>query len=259
MGQLERPVVIFVIWGLLFIVGCSLLQLLWTAGTEIRDARKPKPVSLAEKVAAVWFDVAKAEREAFRPLADVIAEAERKAIAMHSPLAGDPHEVQVVANPVRTVEVTSLVGGGVSHVPAETTAQFTHCRPGTPCKHWHDHRDYRNYPSYSTQIEVTAFGDREPMYLHPGENVIRPAMTVLEADLRDRSKWLREELKSIADTAAAYGRAFTRDEGVLCERLIAELDDVDRRLAVCRRNTTSGPGKPSRQSRPQTGHTPDPG
>jgi hypothetical protein len=218
-------VIIFAIWGLLVIVGCSLLQLLWMAGSEIREAMK----SRATPAVVVTPGVAAAERVLSSPLAELIAEAERKAIAMHSPLAGDPHEAQVVANPVRTAEVTSLVGGGVSHVP----------------------------------VEVTAIGDREPMYLYPeavGGSVIRPATPDrLVYDLQDRRQMLWEEAKSLYATVSDLQRTFTRREQALWDRLEAEINAIDGRLAACHRNTTCGPGKPSPPSRRQTGHTPEPG
>jgi hypothetical protein len=193
---------IYMIWGLLFIVGCSLLQLLWMVGTEIRDTVKSRAAPAV--VVTVTFDVAAAEREVFRPLADMIAEAERKAIAMHSPLPGDPH-----------------------HVQAEATAGHA--------------------------IEVTAIGDREPIYLYPGENIVRPAMKDTETRLRERRLELRQELEMLSDDPWAPW------DHAQFDRALAEYEVIEKRLeaiARCRRNTTTGPGKPSPQSKRQTGHTP---
>jgi hypothetical protein len=216
---------IYMIWGLLFIVGCSLLQLLWMVGTEIRDTVKSRAAPAV--VVTVTIDVAAAEREVFRPLADMIAEAERKAIAMHSPLPGDPHQAQVVANSVKVTEVISLVGGGVIHVQAEATAGHA--------------------------IEVTAIGDREPIYLYPGENIVRPAMKDTETRLRERRLELRQELEMLSDDPWAPW------DHAQFDRALAEYEVIEKRLeaiARCRRNTTTGPGKPSPQSKRQTGHTP---
>jgi hypothetical protein len=221
--------------------------------------------------------VARLEKELSVPLAELIAEAERKAIAMHSPLALHPPQdarlfIPIVANPPMTIEVVSVVGGGVSRFPAEITAgQPLSGRGGfTPML---TPTDTDSTP-YSTQLadlspasppvpvgHYTIDNNSHFSSCHPGQPCQHyvPGMARLEADLLARSRWLREELKSIMDTAEAYGRVLSNGEHMFCDRLIAELDDTDRRLAACRRNTTSGPGKPSRQSKPQTGHTPEPG
>jgi hypothetical protein len=63
------------------------------------------------------------------PVEEVVRWAERRAIAEVCPLDGDPHQAQVVANPPATEEVVSLIGGGVSRVRVEITAQIIFSGP----------------------------------------------------------------------------------------------------------------------------------
>jgi hypothetical protein len=147
----------------------------------------------------------------------MIAEAERKAIAMHSPLPmhspGDPQLIiPVVANPVRTTWVGQPTVSATLSWNGSYTAVI---RPATP--------------------------DR------------------LIYDLQDRRQMLWEEAKSLYATVSDLQRTFTRREQALWDRLEAEINAIDGRLAACHRNTTCGPGKPSPLSRRQTGHTPEPG
>jgi hypothetical protein len=232
--------------------------------------------------------VARLEKELSVPLAELIAEAERKAIAIHSPLAWhSPKDAQliipVIQNPPMTIEVVGVVGGGASRFPVEVTDQILNSFGIPPPVIGTDGRPIggqgytpmlmpaSDSTPYSTQLaDLSPASPPVPVghytidnashfsSCHPGQDCQHyvPGMARLEADLFDRSKWLRQELKSIMDTADAYGRAITLDEQRLCERLTAEYYDTDRRLAACRRNITSGPGKPSRQSKPQTGRTP---
>jgi hypothetical protein len=151
--------------------------------------------------------VARLQEKLKRPLAELVAEAERKAIATHSPLKGDPAEAEVKDCTVSDrrlfappEEVVSLIGGG------------------------------------STYIDVTAFGDRERRYIRTNESghvcqrhVPAPEPEVLRK-LRERRMQVFEQLKRVAEAANLTNRAFTDEEMGQWDCLNEETGVLDRRI-----------------------------
>lgn len=144
-------------------------------------------------------------------LAELVATAERIVIAGAHPLAGDPHQAQVVHNrPDPTWHPAQWEVVPVTGVP-DPTVITTH-----------------------QMIEVTAIGDRERSWVPAAPS------RVLPNHIRNPLLCLREErvklwgqAKRLA-TMSQY-RAFTHYEIQEWDMLNAMLDDIDKRIAVYQR------------------------
>lgn len=196
---------------------------------------EPEPPQLDPDVAWAFredadpAEVARLQAGLRRPLADLVAEAERKAIAAFSPLDGDPHQATV-----RDCWVS----------------------------------DRRQFPIPREAIEVTAMGDREPRYvMGPGVSVsggnvtnvsgqcvpvmaggggsggttsfnhVVPEPAVL-ARLRERRWKVWTAAKLLADTAAGTGRIFSAEEVELWDKFNEEIQVLDARIKAVLKVTT---------------------
>lgn len=187
--------------GIIFWITLILLCL-W-----LETPRRPV-VSLAKVMEA--FDLAKTEAELNRPLAEVIAEAERKAIAIHSPLAGDPALATVVDLTPAPSVILPVAGYTIDNVAS---------------------RSFR-----SADIEVTALGDRERSFI-PGGGF--PVQGIFRGTYNDGVKeTLMERHRYLLQQVRDYNRSprkHTEEEHEYLMLLGAELDQIRRRLSAIRK------------------------
>lgn len=203
----------------------------WGAIPRIRRRGRRIAASVTEMQAA--FDVGQAELELKRrPLTDIKAEAERKAIAACNPLAvPQRHELDVHMP-------------GIQH-PFDPCYDQTCPEPRS--QHEHVEIIGRNtaYVVASGPIEITAIGDRERTFLVPPGFLDDPTARLANA-LRDQRQavWAElERLSIVAHTPAQCTPAQWRQWDQLAE----QLKDIDSKLgALCLRNITNGPGRRSR-------------
>ncbi len=181
-----------------------------------RLRRRPAVSISAATYRLMPLGVAEMEEGLKRPLADIVAEAERKAIAIHSPLAGDARRVELFTPPVRHPfdpcylpncpearsqhEHVEVLGAGQYIVPLQPKANLGR-RGG---------------------IEVTAIGDRERTFLDPDEHLTRV--------IRDRRLKVWGQARDLAARAESAGRPFTKPEQSEWDYLVAMLDALDRKL-----------------------------
>ena len=236
-----------VILPILFIVA-TLISYLYVV-PRMQRRRTAVTVTKGPDLAAL-FDVAGTERELKRPLADIIAEAERKAIAGHSPLAGDARQVELFTPPVRHPfdpcylpncpearsqhEHVEVLGAGQYIVPLQPKANLGR-RGGKNASP--DPFMPSDSLSGGNAIEVTAFGDREPQFLYGNEII-----SETELKLRDMRQEAWAEAKHLVTRAEVRGGTFTIREQHRWDQLNEQLDVIDRRLEaiqICRRNHDS--------------------
>lgn len=179
--------------------------------------RTRKPVmTIAETMRPLT--IAALEREAFAPLAPLIAEAERKAIAMHSPLPGGPHLAQVI--PAHTMQHPF----DPCHLPG--------CRQA---RSQHEHVEVIGAGSY----EVTAFGDRERSFL-PGPPLSGGGGFPIQIPFaarnhQERIRILRNERLRAWDACrllVSHQHPLTDSEQNAYDMNMAVLDCIDRRLSA---------------------------
>jgi hypothetical protein len=199
---------------------------------------QPDPIAWLFAPDADPAAVARLQEELARPLADVVGEAERKAIAAHSPLKGIDHAVdkaQVVdctrSDPrlfAPPEEVVSLIGGGSTYV--EVTAIGDRERsyievPGeTNWTHYsgHDAGGGGGGSSYSFNIPSVAAPPRP----------VRPEPEVL-CRLRERRVKVHSQLRDLVTVAELEDRPFTDEEVGTWDRLNEELYVLDGRIKGC--------------------------
>lgn len=170
-----------------------------------------------------------------RPLADLIAEGERKAIAMRYPLKGNPAEATVVLPPAPEPVISVGPGEGVCYV--ETTAIGDRERSFLPAGSTYTHFTGGSVPvsggggggsnSINTYIApqgvVTAnedawratSGKREPEVL---------------ARLREQRLHYWTRAHHLANHACVANRAFTDPEGWEWQQLMEQVESLDRRI-----------------------------
>lgn len=165
--------------------------------------------------------IAELEREAFRPMSEVIATAEARAEHEHRKAYGAPvsggggHPLfrplpEIVAEAEAAAERYGAPvsgGGGIYPGPAGPFGVIAAWGPGD---------------RQPDDIEVTAVGDSERKFI-PG-----PGSTL--ENLRHRRLQVWEQAKRLATHAAAMERTFYPHEQVLWDRLNDEMDVLDKRI-----------------------------
>lgn len=206
-----------VLLGLLYFLGVLIVLMaigafydILTMGTSLRPVKVlTKPELLSGE------PLEQLEAEAFASLAPLIAEAERKAIAMHCPLKGDPHQARVTSlSPIEARGGFPIqLGGGAG---GSSTINVAHL-------------------GYNS-IEVTAFGDRERSYVPgPSPGYDRGRLQALQ----ERRQWVLGQIWTLATLdIARKNHRFTPAQMAEREILYAELKDIDRRIYEIRRNAT---------------------
>lgn len=216
----------YVIMYVISLLLLAVLSYLWLGADRRGPRPAPASVKLVElvKFDLAKFDLAKAEAELERPLADVIAEAERKAIAMHNPIPG------TTGTPYYWIGQVKLHSPPVQH-------PFDPCQYANCPKARSEHEHVQIIPTGNTVIETTAFGDRERSYIDAA-----PYSVQLQAAggsyikgkrqaLQDRRRWVYEQIRYLAAVDATRGRRpYTAAEMAEWDMLYAELNELNRRI-----------------------------
>lgn len=193
--------------------------------------------------------VARLTAELARPLPDLIAESERKAVAAANPLKGDPREAEVVEPPLtdaqaevmrrRLLEATqqqalilplgstfTASGGDVSW-----TRQSGHCVPvmGPPDPQGDDHPlDSTGRPRTWIAPSGVAALNEDAWRAASGQR--RRADPEVLTKLRHRRLALWEDAKFLADQACDQSRSFTGLEAARWDALHREMEVLDTRI-----------------------------
>lgn len=161
--------------------------------------------------------VARLQKELARPLADMVREAERKAIAMFSPLEGDPAKAGVKDCTISDrrlfappEEVVSLIGGGSTYIPLRGQS--------------------RTNESGHVNVTHWAGGAGGSGSFGGGGGTSPPPEPEALCRLRERRLQAHQQLWLLADAASREGRPFTDAEVDAYGWLSEEMRFMDERI-----------------------------
>lgn len=200
--------------------------------------------------------VARLQEELARPLSELVAEGERRAIAAYCPLKGDPHEATVAGPPLTEEQVEVLRKRLLSSTRSSQVMVLSQDAtyiplPQGPAGGVSGGDSWTHYSGHAlpaggggsgtNSIEVTAVGDRERSYVmgppdpagddHPLDSTgqLRVTPEVLRK-LRHRRLRIWNDAKFLADQACDESRTFTDAEADRWEVLHQELTVLDERI-----------------------------